>query len=506
MFRTLEEERKSKNILVIRPQAGFQEKFLSTGADIAVGGGAAGGGKSYALTISPLRNICIPGFRSLTLRRESTQLFSGGGLWDVASQMYSAFGTSPRRTPKAVHIFPSGASVEFGHLNKEDSVRAFDGAQYCDINFDELQHFLESQFWYMLSRNRSTCSAVSKVRATCNPDPDSFLRKLIDWYIDEESGYPIEERSGVIRYFVRENEELDWYDTYEAAFEKHKTGILEGELYIKSFTFIRSTIDENPALLLNDPSYKANLASGKNYEKERLLKGNWNVRPAQGELFHKDVWGEPILIRHLPRMKHLARYYDRASSLVTEKNSDPDYTSSTLAGVGVDNNLYIIDVTNERLTPFQIESKIQESYYNDFNMFPYVSCQVWMQEDMGSAGAAERAYMTRSLQEKGINLLWDKKGAKNKLSYWNPLATALEESRKEELEHAGDASYRTVFIVADTPANRWNRSFINQLSLVTDGTQGGHDDMADSSSGAFKILAPRMQEQDSFAFAKQMTR
>ena len=57
------------------------------------------------------------------------------------------------------------------------------------------------------------------MRATCNPDPDSFVRRLIDWWIGPD-GYPIKERSGVIRWFVRDEAgALRWFDTKEAAYE-----------------------------------------------------------------------------------------------------------------------------------------------------------------------------------------------------------------------------------------------------------------------------------------------
>lgn len=69
----------------------------------------------------------------------------------------------------------------------------------CFIGFDELTHFSEAQFWYMLSRNRSMSGVRPYVRATTNPDADSWVAKLIDWWIDDVSGYPIPERGGVVR-------------------------------------------------------------------------------------------------------------------------------------------------------------------------------------------------------------------------------------------------------------------------------------------------------------------
>jgi hypothetical protein len=38
--------------------------------------------------------------------------------------------------------------------------------------------------------------------------------------------------------------------------------------------------------------------------------------------------------------------------------------------------------------------------------------------------------------------------------------------------------------------------FVDELAGVTDGTQKGHDDMADASSGAFMVVASEMHSAD----------
>ena len=65
----------------------------------------------------------------------------------------------------------------------------------------------------MLSRNRSMCGVRPYIRATCNPDADSWVADLVSWYIDSDTGYPIPKRSGAIRYFVRHDNKLFWADT-----------------------------------------------------------------------------------------------------------------------------------------------------------------------------------------------------------------------------------------------------------------------------------------------------
>src|SRR5690554_534113 len=70
------------------PQAGPQEQFLKSKADIAIYGGAAGGGKTWALLLEPLSHIANPGFGGVIFRRTTVQVRNEGGLWDESARMY----------------------------------------------------------------------------------------------------------------------------------------------------------------------------------------------------------------------------------------------------------------------------------------------------------------------------------------------------------------------------------------------------------------------------------
>jgi hypothetical protein len=83
------------------------------------------------------------------------------------------------------------------------------------ICFDELTHFTAHQFFYLLSRNRSTCGVRPYIRATCNPDADSWVAEFLAWWIDQETGLPIPERTGVLRYYMRVSEKIVWADQPE---------------------------------------------------------------------------------------------------------------------------------------------------------------------------------------------------------------------------------------------------------------------------------------------------
>ena len=203
--------------------------------------------------------------------------------------MYPTFGGRSRETPILEWRFPAGSVVQFAHLEHEKTAFNWQGAQVCMLGFDEIIQFTAFQFWYLLSRNRSICGVRPYVRATCNPDADSWVAELIAWWIDQETGYPISERSGVLRWFVRVNDTLIWADSPEEL-AQHKDG--RGEpIPPKSLTFIPASLDDNPALLAADPGYRANLMALTTVERERLLHGNWKIRPRAGLYFQRHWCG-----------------------------------------------------------------------------------------------------------------------------------------------------------------------------------------------------------------------
>lgn len=149
-------------------------------------------------------------------------------------------------------------------------------------------------FWYLLSRNRSVSGIAPYVRATCNPDPDSWVARLIEWYIDQETGLPIPERAGVLRYFIRYNGNMIWGDS--KAEVREKAGYIFKQFpedvnpddLIKSFTFIPGSIYQNEILRKANPGYLANLLSQDEAIRAQLLEGNWKVRQDNLSLFSFD--------------------------------------------------------------------------------------------------------------------------------------------------------------------------------------------------------------------------
>ena len=315
----------------IKPQPGPQETFLASSADIAIYGGAAGGGKSWALLLEPLRHVgSNPEFFTVFFRRNAVQVKNPGGLWDESMKLYPHAGAKPI-SHTMLWDFPAGGFVKFSHLENESSVLNWQGAQVPLICFDELTHFTESQFFYMMSRNRSLCGVRPYVRASTNPDVDSWVAEFIAWWINQESGLPIPERSGVLRWFIRINDKLVWGDSRQELIDLYGPRVKP-----KSVTFISALLSDNKKLMEADPDYEANLLALDEVQRSRLLDGNWKTRKQINGIFKKE-WLRFTDIR--PGTLNVYIMGDPASS----KKKTSDNTAIPVIGVDAARNKYLLD-------------------------------------------------------------------------------------------------------------------------------------------------------------------
>ncbi len=442
----------------IKPQLGPQTKFLTSPADIALYGGSAGGGKSFGLLLEPLYQLNNPLFGAVIFRRNSTQVRNQGGLWDESFTLYMPLHGHPREAFLEWE-FPKGLRVKFAHLENEKTVYDWQGAQIPLIGFDELTHFTEKQFWYMLSRNRSVSGVPGRVRATCNPDCDSWVRQLVDWWIGPD-GFPIPERSGILRWFVRIDDTITWADTREELIEKYGEESLP-----KSFTFIPAKLSDNRILMEKDPSYAANLRALSRVERMRLLDGNWNVRPSAGMYFQRG-WFETI-DAVLPRRVKTVRYWDRAATKVSESNKDPDWTVG-LKMSKLSTGVWVVEhIARVRETPLNVERFVKNTAIQDG---PTVT--ICVEQDPGSAGVADADNYVRLLAGFNIRV---RKPTKDKLTRALPVSAQSEANNVKILR------------------GPWNEAFFTEVENF-DGEGTGHDDQVDAFSGAFNELceAPSM--------------
>jgi predicted phage terminase large subunit-like protein len=421
-------------MIEIRPQPGPQEKFLSSPADIVIYGGAAGGGKTWALLLECLRYIDNPRFFAVIFRRTFPQIRNPGGLWDASMELFPLVGGTPRTTALE-WIFPSGSKVVFRHLKQESDRLAWQGTELPLICFDEMTHFTEPQFWYLLSRNRSTCGVRPYIRCTTNPDSDSWVRPLIDHWLNDQ-GFP-NDQAGEVRHFIRESGELRWCD--------------QDTPYAKSLSFVPASLADNQILMRADPGYLANLRSLPLVERQRLLDGNWNIKPVAGKVFRAEWF--PVL-EQCPATKQV-RFWDFAASVQKSVGSDPDWTVGAKLGLSP-SGVVVLDVVRFRGTPAEVDRAIAATASQDG-----IQCAVRWFEDPGQAGI----YQSNQLRQKLRG--YDCAGVRSQLDKYTrakPFSRAAEFGEVSMLRGA------------------WNGEFLNELSQFPD---AAHDDQVDAVSGAY---------------------
>lgn len=437
----------------ISPQEGPQRVFLGSDADIAIFGGSAGSGKSWALLLEAMRYpSSVAGFDAVMFRRNTTDLRKPGGLWDESMRLFPHANAIPVQH-RLEWRWPGKGSVKLAHLEYDNTVLDWHGAQVPCICFDELTTFTRYQFFYLLSRNRSPTQVRPYVRASCNADAGSWVADLIAWWIDQASGYPILDRSGVVRYFIRgDNDELVWFDSKHEAMRK--TG--RARETIKSLTFIAAKLADNPALMRNDPQYLGNLMMLPAVERERLLNGNWKIRPSAGLYFNR-AWVQVVDI--CPVVAEAGRGWDLAATPETTEN-DPDWTCSTKIGRTITGQYIVLDHTWLRGTPAEVERAVTNIASHDG-----VGAKVGIPQDPGQAGKAQVAAFVRMLA--GYAVDWSPETG-DKITRFAPFSAQAE---------AGNV------LVLRGP---WNERWFQMLEGFP---ELPHDDDADSTSRAFNLVA-----------------
>jgi predicted phage terminase large subunit-like protein len=437
---------------VVRPQAGAQEDFLRSPADIAITGGKAGTGKTFGLLLEATRHIRLPRYRGTIFRRTYPQIMKAGSLWDTSEELYLSMGATPRMTDLS-WTFPTGAQIGFAQMQHEQDRFDWDGAQLPFAGFDQMEHFTWKQFWHIVSRSRSTCGVKPYIRGTCNPDPDHFLRTFLDWWIDRESGFAIQERSGRIRWMTYVGDELVWGNSREDILLQY--GPEHAPL---SVTFIPGHLEENLALLAKDPLYRTKLLSLPLVERERLMKGNWNIRYTAGTYFKRE-WFQ--IVEAAPACEVWVRYWDRAATELKGDGTDQSATAGVLMGMTSSGMIVVKHVVRDWLTPYGVDRIVRNTATQDGT-----DTEVWVEEDPGQAGKAEAQHQVRNLHGfiAASNRVHESKGTRARM-----FSSQVE---------AGN-----VLLVRGS----WNEAYLNEHENF-DGTSKCRSDQVDASSGGYLML------------------
>jgi predicted phage terminase large subunit-like protein len=329
-----------------------------------------------------------------------------------------------------------------------------------DDGFDELTHFTDSQFWYLLGRMRTDIGIKPQLRMTCNPDADSWVAKLISWWIKED-GFPEPDRSGVVRWFCRVNGILEWGDTEQELLERFP------KQQPKSFTFINATVFDNPALLNKDPGYLANLQAQHPVERARLLEGNWKARFGAGKVFSRQ-WVSVVdaLPDEVTRGCRTLRFWDLAATAKDVASKTSFYTASVKAIYHQPTNtLYIIDATWSQKAAGEVLQLIATVARQDG-----ANVEVQWELEGGSSGkivgenlrALLRGFNARAVKPMG-----------DKLSRFVPAATLAQQGK---------------MVLLRAP---WNDVYLNSLQAFDGSSQPLVNDLTDATSGVYHGLVER---------------
>jgi predicted phage terminase large subunit-like protein len=409
------------------PQAPPQTGGLLLPHREAMYGGAAGGGKSVALLMAALQYVDHPDYHALILRRTFQQLSKPGALMDLAKQWL--YPTDARWSGQEHKwLFPSGATLEFGHCEHEDSVYNYQGPAYQYVAYDELTQFSEKQYRYLFSRLRRTADSAIPIRMRAASNPGGVGH---EW---------------VKRRFLIE-------------------GAAAGRV------FMPAKLDDNPSL--DRAEYVASLAELDPVTRAQLLAGDWDAY--QGGRFFKE-WFRSFTRR--PDAAHGEVYvlqkgdpagvsagscwrFCTIDPACTEKETS-DYTAIITFAVAPNRDLLILDVVRKRLAIDRIAPEVT------------LVCQRWKPQWVGieSTGFQTAIYDALKKQE-GV-----------------PAVKALFPEGKGKLVRATPAIIRCeagqVYLPESAP---WLEDFVAELVQFTgDEKQDAHDDQVDAFAYAVQQL------------------
>ena len=301
-------------------------------------GGAAGGGKTDALLMGALQFVEWPNYNALLLRRTFRQLNQPNSIMNRARQWLAHSDAVWSEADKRF-TFPSGATITFGNLDREDDIYQYDSSEFQYIGFDELTSFSELQYTYLFSRLRTTKDnpVPLRMRSASNPGNRGH-----DWVKQ--------------RFMIGQPPEM-----------------LQKDFPTRFFSPAR--ISDNPHLRGDD--YLASLANLDPVRRRQLLDGDWEVT-GSGNLFRREWF--PIVEDWPREVVGVVRAWDDAAT-----RDGGDWTVGVLMALTRDGIVYVIDVVRIQGSPLEVERLKAATAHADARLTNRRAV-ILLQQEPGAAG------------------------------------------------------------------------------------------------------------------------
>ncbi len=241
----------------------FRESIETT--PVTLYGGARGGGKSYSLrNILLFRRFQYPKSHGAIFRRTYPEL--------EANHIRPLFQEHPFlrqfwNDSKKLLTLPNGSTLQFCHCANEQDVSLYQGREFHDLGIDEAGQWSEAMFRTLQGSNRSSTPGIpARTAITANPGGvgHGWLKRIF-----------IERRLN----------------------ERERTG---------DYTFIQALVDDNQALIENDPDYVHRLNTEPNEALRRAYRfGDWDIFAGQ---FFGEIRREKHLVKPFAIPSHWTRF------------------------------------------------------------------------------------------------------------------------------------------------------------------------------------------------------
>lgn len=219
--------------------------FMENEAKYICFGGARGGGKSWAVRVNAvLTALRYPGIRVCIIRKTYPELLANHvrPLKEMLPPKIATYNKSEK-----IFTFTNGSTISLMYCAREEDLDHAQGIEFEEIDLDEATQHTEGVFQKLSACLRSTKGYPLHLRLTCNPGGPghAWVKRL---FIDKK--YKDEEKP-------------------------------------EDYAFIQSLVDDNKALMISQPEYKAQLEALPSKLRRAWLHGEWNL--FEGQFFEEFV-------------------------------------------------------------------------------------------------------------------------------------------------------------------------------------------------------------------------